>query len=239
MSKQYAPGDLTHPLDVVRRAAFIGAASAIPGTTVGAFYGTIRTKTPVLFALISGAQWFAIGTTFWTARTSILNQTGLLNWWNSTRGGPIYHRDDLVPSPEDKIRASTIAGAFTGFSLGFVFRGYRNVIPGTIMFTLFGWAGQHGYNYLDARNSAEIREKIQSHEPRANFMQKLAKSKWSPMTALSDEEYENMLQEKLLQVEAEISIIDDKIADYRRKAKEMETQQKVKDAQTEQKPAEQ
>lgn len=107
------------------------------------------------------------------------------------------------------------------------------------MFTLFGWAGQHGYNYLDARNSAEIREKIQSNEPRANFMQKLAKSKWSPMTALSDEEYENMLQEKLLQVEAEIAIIDDRIAGYRRKAKEMETQQKIKDAQTEQKPAEQ
>lgn len=107
------------------------------------------------------------------------------------------------------------------------------------MFTLFGWAGQHGYNFLDARNSAEIRDKIENRGPKANLMQRLAGSKWSPMTPLSDEEYENMLQEKLLQVEAEIAIIDDRIAGYRRKAKEMETQQKLKDAENQEKPGHQ
>ena len=35
--------------------------------------------------------------------------------------------------------------------------------------------------------------------------------KWSPMKVLSDEEYERMLQEKLLRVEAEIAVLDEKI----------------------------
>lgn len=34
-----------------------------------------------------------------------------------------------------------------------------------------------------------------------------------PMKSLTDEEYEGMLQEKLLKVEAEISLLDDQIAD--------------------------
>lgn len=67
---------------------------AIPGLIVGATYGTLRTQTPVLFSIFSGAQWFAIGTTFFSIRSSLLNSEGLRNWWNLTRGVP------LVPLPE-------------------------------------------------------------------------------------------------------------------------------------------
>ncbi|KAH7355770.1 hypothetical protein BKA66DRAFT_474867 [Pyrenochaeta sp. MPI-SDFR-AT-0127] len=232
------PEQVTHPLDIAQQALVIAGASAIPGTAIGAFYGTLRTRTPVLFALVSGAQWFAIGGTFWSARTSILNHSGLLNWWNATRGVPLHSRTDLEPTLSDKVRASTIAGAFTGFNLGLLFRGPQNVIPGTIMFTLFGWAGQHGYNYLDAKNSAELREQAQlkakgEDKPKDTLMQKIAKSKWSPMSVLSDEQYEHMLQEKLLKVEAEIALIDDRIQGFKKKAVELETQQRAK-AQTEQ-----
>ncbi|KAF1847034.1 uncharacterized protein K460DRAFT_363147 [Cucurbitaria berberidis CBS 394.84] len=235
MNTQHDPQHVTQPLNVARNAAWVGGAAAIPGTVIGAFYGTLRTQTPVLFSVISGAQWFAIGTTFWAARTSVLNQDGLLNWWNITRGVPSHLRNDLNPTLKDKVRASTIAGACTGFSLGFLFRGPQNVIPGTIMFTLFGWAGQHGYNYLDARNSSELREQAQLREkggdsPKENFMQRIAKSKWSPMSVLSDEEYVSLMQEKLLKVEAEIAIIDDRIEGFRAKAKAMEVQEKTKQA---------
>jgi hypothetical protein len=208
----------------------------VPGLVTGALYGTLRTRTPTLFAIFSGAQCFAIGTTFWATRTGILNQTGLLNWWNLTRGAPVYPRDDLNPTPSDRVRASAMAGGFTGFSLGFLFRGPRNVIPGTIMFTLFGWTGQHAYNFLDKRNSQELREKAQlkargGDKPKDNFMQRIAKSKWSPMSVLTDEQYEDMLQERLLQVEAEIAIVDEKIEAVRKMAIEAEGQRALKQQQ--------
>lgn len=204
----------------------------------GALYGTLRTQTPTLFAIFSGAQCFAIGSTFWLTRTSILNHAGLLNWWNITRGAPVHVRNDLNPSLSDKVRASTIAGAFTGFSLGLLFRGPRNVIPGTLMFTLFGWTGQQSYNYLDKRNSQELREQAQlkaepDYKPKDTLVQRFAKSKWSPMSVLTDEQYEEMLQEKLLKVEAEIAIIDERIEGAKRQAIEAEARRKLQEQRSE------
>lgn len=148
----------------------------------------------------------------------------------------MHPRTDLNPSTSDKVRASTLAGASTGFSLGFLLRGPRNVVPGTLMFSLFGWAGQHGYNYLDARNSgelerqAELRAKGQD-KPKESLMHRFAKSKWSPMSVLTDEDYEKMMQEKILRVEADIAIIDDKIKALRKQEMEMEAQRQMKDVQ--------
>lgn len=100
------------------------------------------------------------------------------------------------------------------------------------MFTLFGWAGQHGYNYLDAKNSSEIQERARGeNKPKENFMHKIAKSKWSPMQVLTDDDYENMMQEKLLRVEAQIAVIDDKIDVLKKQAFELETQRKMKEIQ--------
>ncbi|KAJ4290593.1 hypothetical protein N0V90_010811 [Kalmusia sp. IMI 367209] len=218
---------VTHPLYVAKQAALVGAGSAVPGFLVGATYGTLRTQTPVLFALFSGAQWFAIGGTFYGIRTSLLHSTGLQNWWNTTRGAPLLP-NTLPPSHSDRIRASTIAGAFTGFSLGFIFRGPRNVIPGTIVFSLFGFGGQHAYDWLDGRNSDAVREKRKMQEKgeeEETFMQRLAKSRWSPMKALSDEEYQRLMDEKLLRVETEIAIVDEKIEELRKKQRgELEAQ---------------
>lgn len=204
----------------------------MPGLITGAIYGTLRTQTPILFSLASGAQCFAIGTTFWTARSSILSQTGLRNWWSITRGLPAIPRDDLEPTLSDKVRASTIAGAFTGFSLGFLFRGPQNVIPGTIMFTLFGWGGQKAYNFLDERNSQGLQAWAEKKargddKPKEGLMHRFAKSKWSPMTVLSDQEYEDMLQEKLLKVEVEIALIDDRIAEFKKKAEDERVKQEL------------
>lgn len=36
-------------------------------------------------------------------------------------------------------------------------------------------------------------------------------SKWSPVTRLSDEKYESILEEKLLSIEADIAIIDESL----------------------------
>lgn len=97
------------------------------------------------------------------------------------------------------------------------------------MFTLFGWGGQHAYNYLDKRNSDVIRKEQEMREQgevkeQLNWLQRVAKSKWSPMSILTDEEYERMMNEKLLAVEAEIALIDEKIEGLRKKQNDMEAQ---------------
>lgn len=50
-----------------------------------------------------------------------------------------------------------------------------------------------------------------SDEPRGGILG----SKYSPLTFLSDKEYETILEEKLLRVEAEIAVVDDNIKELR------------------------
>lgn len=43
-------------------------------------------------------------------------------------------------------------------------------------------------------------------------------ARWSPLTQLSDQDYEKILEEKLLRVEADIAVIDDHIKELREAA---------------------
>lgn len=52
-------------------------------------------------------------------------------------------------------------------------------------------------------------------DPPKSFLQSLASKKWIPMKTLSDEEYESMLREKLLRVEAEMAVMDEEIGRLR------------------------
>jgi len=83
------------------------------------------------------------------------------------------------------------------------------------MFAIFGATGQALYNMADARKSelAESGEKDVKH----SFLN----SKWSPMKVLSDSEYENMLREKLLRVNAQIALVDENIEALRVQEQEM------------------
>jgi hypothetical protein len=142
-----------------------------------------------------------------------------------TRGAPLHPRTDMNPSISDRVKASTISGSVTGAVLGMLFRGPRNIIPGTIMFSLFGFGGQHAYEVLDRRNTATVRQERMDKEEgvvKDNWLQRAAKSKWSPMSVITDDDYERMLNEKLLVVEADIALIDDKIAEFKKRQKEAE-----------------
>ena len=83
--------------------------------------------------------------------------------------------------------------------------GPRNAIPGAIMFSLFGFLGQTASNYYDKTDMAV------SDEPQLNFWQKFAGLKWMPVQVLKDGEYEDMLRERQLKLEAEIALVDERI----------------------------
>lgn len=73
------------------------------------------------------------------------------------------------------------------------------------MFTLFGATGQVLYNMADARNN-EVTN-VTTDGKQDSWLN----SKWSPVKVLSSEEYEKILREKLLLVNAQISLVEESI----------------------------
>jgi len=182
--------------EIIWPALQVGGLSGMSGILVGAFAGVIRSNTPILFALASGIQWFTLGTTFWASRGFVIHA------WGKEK-----------VTPREKISASAIAGGVGG-TAGGLLRGRRNVIPGAIMFTIFGATGQALYNVADARKSRLVES---GEKPKNSWLD----SKWSPVKVLTDTEYENMLQEKLLRVNAEIALIDENIEALRAQERDM------------------
>lgn len=53
-------------------------------------------------------------------------------------------------------------------------------------------------------------QKFQSQEPKEK--KSIMASKWSPMRQISDQEYEKILEDKMLRIDAELAILNDNIA---------------------------
>jgi hypothetical protein len=98
--------------------------------------------------------------------------------------------------------------------------GRGNIIPGTVMFAIFGATGQAFYNRVDARNP-------ESSGKTKDLKDSWLNSKWSPMKVLSDADYEKMLQEKLLKVNAEIALVDENIATLRVQEEDLKAKKEV------------
>jgi hypothetical protein len=81
------------------------------------------------------------------------------------------------------------------------------------MFTLFGAGGQHVYNKWTAAPAAE---------PKKNFWRRMSDKSWTPFKVLTNDEYAEMLKEKMLKLDVEIAVIDDKIAGLREQEKREE-----------------
>ncbi|KFY64002.1 hypothetical protein V497_01865, partial [Pseudogymnoascus sp. VKM F-4516 (FW-969)] len=109
-------------------------------------------------------------------------------------------------TPPRQIASSALAGGVSG-GIGGLLRSRRNVIPGALIFGTLGGLGQAVYNYADARESEKVGNEGGEGEGKGWL-----NSKWSPVKALSDEEYGRILEERLLRVNAEIAILDESIA---------------------------
>jgi hypothetical protein len=78
-------------------------------------------------------------------------------------------------------------------------------MSGVVVFSLLGYLGQRSYNAIDSWQMEH------ANTPSKPILQRIADSKWIPLKTLSDDEYRGILGEKLLSIEAEIAIIDEKI----------------------------
>jgi hypothetical protein len=93
--------------------------------------------------------------------------------------------------------------------------GLRPTLLGVIGGTLVGYLGQTGYNSLDKKNTEAITSPVAAKEP---LWRRIANSKYSPMTVLTDKQYEALLREKLLRVDTEIAVLDDDISKLRKES---------------------
>ena len=81
---------------------------------------------------------------------------------------------------------------------------------------MFGYVGQTVYNKLDASYSEQAAAEIhKDKEEKKGLWNRVADMKWSPMKKLSDEEYGNLLKERLLRIEADIALLDEELEKVR------------------------
>jgi hypothetical protein len=92
-------------------------------------------------------------------------------------------------------------------------------LPGALVFSIFGGTGQLIANVIDRRPQSASQNEDGG----------LLRSKWSPVTFLSDQEYEKILEEKLLRVEAEIALVDDNIKELSVTEQKRQQQPKAQD----------
>ncbi|KAI1212316.1 uncharacterized protein F4807DRAFT_457816 [Annulohypoxylon truncatum] len=184
------PTDASHDviMDIAAKSIQTGAALGAVGMMFGAGAGIVRSAPPVLFAFAAGLQWFGLGSSYMASRSVLLHS------WGGEKNA----------TSSDRVKASGVAGGVAGM-VGGMIRGPRNIIPGILVFSTLGGAGE----YLSQR--FKNRSKDNESKPKSSWID----SKWSPVKRLTDEEYEKMLEEKILRINAEISIIDDNIASLR------------------------
>lgn len=84
------------------------------------------------------------------------------------------------------------------------------------MFTVFGAVGQSLYNIADARHVERTIVEARSESKKNTWLD----SEWSPVKVLSDRDYGKILEEQLLRVDAEMALMDERIATLNKKGAE-------------------
>ncbi|GAB7363983.1 hypothetical protein MBLNU230_g4543t1 [Neophaeotheca triangularis] len=194
----------------------VGAFTGTTGFLLGGTAGILKSTTPTLFATATGIQTFCLGSGFWATRSLLLSA-----WQRpQTPQAPGQEQGGSYSglNASDIKTASAVAGASTGGIAGAVFRGRANVLPGAVMFGVFGWMGQALYDRWDGRVETES-------EGKGGFLRWLAERKWSPVTVMKEGEYEALLRKKMLNVEVELAVVEDKIAALREQQAKQEAQE--------------
>lgn len=166
--------------------------AGLVGFLVNGTHGIIKGRHPIVSALSGGIYTFTLGTTLWTAREIVVR-----SW-----------KPDRQYTPRELTMATALGFGVGGGAVSAAFRSRAHFVPGLLVFSITGALGQGAVNAWDARR--------QNGSPnRDGFWMRIAKSSYSPVTVWSDDEYANVLREKMLKLDVEIAILDDKIAALR------------------------
>ncbi|KAL8371279.1 hypothetical protein RB595_001224 [Gaeumannomyces hyphopodioides] len=170
---------------LITKSLTVGAFTGTLGVLVGAATGVIRARPAGISAILAGIHWFAIGSGYYGSKEVL----------TSAWGG------EGALTRTDKVAVGAAAGGIAGAASGLLARGPPNMLPSALAFSLLGAGGQ-----AIANNMAE-----RAPGPKRDWLA----SKWSPLTRLTDEEYEQILEEKILKLEVEIALVEDRISHLR------------------------
>ncbi|KAF1815739.1 hypothetical protein P152DRAFT_195076 [Eremomyces bilateralis CBS 781.70] len=184
-------------------AAFGACAGVFGGLTAGTV-GVLRgIPHPGLRVIAGGLSYFFWGSTLWTLRSAGLAAS-------STLRGP-----ENVTST-DRVLWTTVAAGISGGCSGLMqerFGGQKGTLRPTIfLWTIAALGGQSMVEFLDSRHQQRLLDEELDPRLRLPMLHRLAASKWSPFKLLSNEEYEQHLEERILVFDTEIALIDDQIA---------------------------
>ncbi|KAG6004471.1 hypothetical protein E4U21_001043 [Claviceps maximensis] len=175
-------------VDLVAPPLKVGLYSGTVGVLAGVGGAIARDTSPVASGFFSGVQWFMLGSSFWFTRNV---------------GIRAYGGEDKM-RPLEKVAVSGVAGSSAGAVAGLA-RGPSRLLPAIVIWGLIGSGGQAIANRWSA--SPEV---TQVKGDGTSWLWKI-----SPLKKLTDEEYIDMMKEKILKVEVDIALIDDRIAELR------------------------
>jgi hypothetical protein len=79
-----------------------------------------------------------------------------------------------------------------------------HIIPGALMFGILGLIGQGTYNFFQDDQADEA--------SKLPLSDRILQSRYIPLKRLSDDDYIQMLSEKTMKIDAEITMIDEKVS---------------------------
>ncbi|KAG5934358.1 hypothetical protein E4U53_000710 [Claviceps sorghi] len=175
-------------VDLVAPPLKVGLYSGTVGILAGIGGAIARDTSPVASGFFSGVQWFMLGSSFWFTRNV---------------GIRAYGGEDKM-RPVDKVAVSGVAGSSAGAVAGLA-RGPARLLPAIVIWGLIGSSGQ-----AVANRWSSTAEAGQAKADGTSWLWKM-----SPLKKLTDEEYMDIMKEKILKVEVDIALIDDRIAELR------------------------
>jgi len=165
----------------------VGALAGSAGIIYGGASSILRSSPhSVIHTFSSGIHWFACGSSFWWLRRNILK----------------FNFEDNATSKQ-LVYASAFSGGIAGGSVTRLMGG--RLVPGIVVYSLLGYVGQSSFNAIEKRRLENAQS---TSKP---LLQRMADSRWVPLKSLSDEDYRRILNEKLLSIEADIALLDEKI----------------------------
>ncbi|KAK4924003.1 hypothetical protein LTR66_016483 [Elasticomyces elasticus] len=159
-----------------------------------------------LASVLVPSAYVGVGTAFFSATAAAAYATtrGLsASLWSISQGDI---RRKLEGTKGD-LFSSTVAGSVAGAAFGAVRGGRALVRPSALVWAAAGFSGQGLISTATAFGLG-----AESAGPREPLLSRLAQKSWWPLKQISDEEYEAELNDKIIGLEVEIAMINDKIA---------------------------
>ncbi|KAL3709205.1 hypothetical protein TMatcc_002995 [Talaromyces marneffei ATCC 18224] len=196
--------------DTIISSLKFGGLSGCTGLLYGGASGILRaSKHPIVHTLAHGIHFSIWGASFWCTflfLRLLLEHMTIDSLKTVIRSNILHFHYQNEATQQQRKYVSAISGGLSGGAITRMMG--AKFTPGFIVFSLVSYLGQTGFNIAEnwhQENAGKEASKSKS------ILERMAESKWIPLKALSDDDFRDILKEKVLSIEVEIALLDDKI----------------------------